>query len=126
MNRVAPAAALVFALVFVFAASGARREGKAAQGAAFADAPAVALYNKHCATCHGKDGRAKTLKAKFNKARDLTDAEWQAAVTDERLFNSITRGRGDKMPSFGKKLNAAQVESLVAHVRRLKKEQPRR
>jgi mono/diheme cytochrome c family protein len=121
MKRIAQAAALVLALVFVVAASGARREGKAAQGAAFADAPAAALYNKHCATCHGKDGRAKTLKAKFNKARDLTDAEWQAAVTDERLFNSITHGR-NKMPSFGKKLNAGQVESLVAHVRRLKKE----
>jgi mono/diheme cytochrome c family protein len=122
MKRVAQVAALVSALVFALAAHGARREGKAAQGASFSDAPAAALYNKHCATCHGKDGRAKTLKAKFNKARDLTDAEWQAAVTDERLFNSITRGRGNKMPSFGKKLNAAQVESLVAHVRRLKKE----
>ncbi len=62
------------------------------------------------------------MKAKFNKARDLTDAKWQASVTDERLFNSITQGRGGKMPSFGKKLNAGQVESLVAHVRRLKKE----
>ena len=121
MKRVAQVAALVFALVFALAAHGARREGKAAQGASFADAPAAALYNKHCATCHGKDGRAKTFKAKYNKARDLTDADWQAGVTDERLFNSITRGR-DKMPSFGKRLSAAQVESLVAHVRRLKKE----
>ena len=125
MKRVAQAAALVFALVFVLAASGVRREGKAAQGASFADAPAAALYNKHCATCHGKDGRAKTFKAKLNRARDLTDPEWQTAVTDERLFNSITHGR-NRMPSFGKKLNAAQVESLVAYVRRLKKEQPRR
>lgn len=122
MKSVAQAAALVFALVFVLAGSGVRRESKAAQGAGFADAPAAALYNKHCATCHGKDGRAKTMKAKFNKARDLTDAKWQASVTDERLFNSITQGRGGKMPSFGKKLNAGQVESLVAHVRRLKKE----
>ena len=27
-----------------------------------ADAPT--LYSKHCATCHGKDGRAKTFKGK--------------------------------------------------------------
>lgn len=34
---------------------------------------ARAIFDSKCATCHGKDGRAKTLKAKFNKARDLTD-----------------------------------------------------
>jgi hypothetical protein len=30
------------------------------------------LFEKHCDTCHGKDGRAKTFKAKFNHARNLT------------------------------------------------------
>ncbi|HYY58772.1 MAG TPA: c-type cytochrome, partial [Pyrinomonadaceae bacterium] len=62
------------------------------------DAPT--LFAKSCSTCHGKDGRAKTFKAKFNKARNLTDAEWQASVSDERIFNSITNGRGKKMPAF--------------------------
>ncbi len=80
---------------------------------------AQAIYAKHCAKCHGKDGRAKTFKAKFNKARDLTDARWQEHVTDERIFNSIMQG-GDKMPSFKKKLSVAQVESLVTLVRGLK------
>jgi mono/diheme cytochrome c family protein len=83
-------------------------------------AAAAALYAKHCATCHGKDGRAKTFKAKFNHARDLTDPAWQSEVSDERVFNSISRGRGKKMPAFGKKLSTEQLESLVAHVRGLK------
>lgn len=78
------------------------------------------LFEKNCATCHGKDGRAKTFKAKFNHARNLTDAKWQAEVSDERLFNSITNGRG-KMPAFGKKFSEAEVNSLVAYVRHLKK-----
>ena len=78
---------------------------------------AAALYAKHCATCHGKDGRAKTFKAKFNHARDLSDPAW----SDERVFNSISLGRGKKMPAFGKKLSTEQLESLVAHVRGLKK-----
>lgn len=86
------------------------------------DAPA--LFKRHCATCHGEDGRAKTFKAKFNKARDLTDAAWQAEASDERLFNSVADGR-KKMPSFGKKLSRAEIEALVAHVRTLRRE-PRR
>ena len=84
------------------------------------NADAAAVYARHCAKCHGKDGRAKTLKAKFNKARDLTEASWQRHVTDERIFNSIMHG-GDKMPSFKKKLSEAQVESLVTFVRGLKR-----
>jgi cytochrome c553 len=50
---------------------------------------ANSLFAKNCASCHGKDGKAKTFKAKFNHARNLTDLEWQTSVTDERLFNSI-------------------------------------
>lgn len=78
------------------------------------------LFAKNCATCHGKDGKAKTFKAKFNHARDLTNPEWQVSVTDERLFNSITNGRGH-MPAWGKKLSEGEINSLVAYVRQLKK-----
>ena len=78
------------------------------------------LFEKHCDTCHGKDGRAKTFKAKFNHARNLTDSKWQAEATDERIFNSITNGKG-KMPAWGKKLSEAQINALVAYVRTLKK-----
>jgi len=81
---------------------------------------ANALFGRECATCHGKDGRAKTFKAKFNHARNLTDAAWQAEVTDERLSNSIHNGKG-KMPAFGKKLTDAQIDSVVAYVRTLKR-----
>ncbi|HEY2976212.1 MAG TPA: cytochrome c [Pyrinomonadaceae bacterium] len=78
------------------------------------------LFEKHCDTCHGKDGRAKTFKAKFNHARNLTDAKWQTEVNDERIFNSIMNGKG-KMPAWGKKLSEAQINALVAYVRMLKK-----
>jgi len=81
---------------------------------------AAALFKDKCASCHGKDGRAKTFKAKFNGARNLTDPAWQGEVTDERIFNSITNGRG-KMPAFGKKFTDAEIESLVTFVRSLKK-----
>ena len=80
---------------------------------------ASTLFGSECATCHGKDGKAKTFKAKFNHARNLTDATWQAEVTDERLYNSIHNGKG-KMPPFGKKLSDSQINALVAYVRTLK------
>ena len=80
----------------------------------------AALFAKHCATCHGKDGRSKTFKAKFNHARNLTEPGWQEAVSDERIFNSIANGRGGKMPSFAKKLSVAEIEGLVLFVRGLK------
>ena len=79
-----------------------------------------ALFAKNCATCHGKDGQAKTFKAKFNHARNLTDPAWQISVSDEQLFNSISNGRG-RMPAWGKKLSKEQIDALVAYVRKLRK-----
>lgn len=104
-----------------------RREHRATQqtndGEAATSPPreARAIFEGKCATCHGKDGRAKTLKAKFNKARDLTDAAWQAEVSDERIYNSIANGRGRKMPAFAKKLSRVELEELAVYVRGLKK-----
>jgi len=82
---------------------------------------ARAIFESKCASCHGKDGRAKTMMGKFNKARNLKDAAWQAQVSDERIYNSINNGRGKKMPAFAKKLSPAEVDALVVYVRGLKK-----
>ena len=80
------------------------------------------LYARHCASCHGTDGRAKTSKGKFSHARDLTDANWHEDVTDERIFNSIMNGRNVRgnMPAFSDKLNEKEVDSLVGLVRKFK------
>jgi mono/diheme cytochrome c family protein len=83
-------------------------------------ANATQLYAKHCASCHGKDGRAKTIKGRLKHARNLTDGEWQGKVGDERIFNSIMNGK-EKMPAYGKKLSQEQIESLVTYVRALRK-----
>jgi mono/diheme cytochrome c family protein len=83
-------------------------------------ANATQLYAKHCASCHGKDGRAKTIKGKLKHARNLTDGEWQEKVSDERIFNSIMNGK-EKMPAFGKMLAQEQIEALVTYVRALRK-----
>ena len=81
---------------------------------------AAELYVRHCASCHGKDGQAKTAKGKLNQARDLTDPEWQDRTSDERLFNSIMNGKR-KMPGFSKKLSEQEIDALVIYVRGLKR-----
>jgi len=84
--------------------------------------PVAQVYRRYCVSCHGTDGRAKTSKGKFSHARDLADAQWQAEVSDERIFNSIMNGRSVRgnMPAFANKLNEKDVNSLVDYVRRLK------
>jgi mono/diheme cytochrome c family protein len=80
---------------------------------------AAPLFNSQCAKCHGRDGRAQTKRGRQTNTRDVTSAVWQNEVSDERIFNSISRGKG-KMPAF-KKLSDAQIDSLVDYVRRLRK-----
>jgi mono/diheme cytochrome c family protein len=80
---------------------------------------AATLFDKNCARCHGKDGRAKTHRGKIYGARNLTDPDWQAQATDERIMGAIKKGP-EAMPSFEKKLSESEIASLVAYVRSLK------
>ena len=109
-------------LIFFVAAFGGAFASRARSGGFIEVSPrdAAELFTKYCASCHGRDGRAKTFKAKFNHARNLTDPEWQGRVSDERIFNSIMNGKG-KMPAFGKKISEQEIDSLVSYARTLKK-----
>jgi len=106
----------VIVVVFsVFALTHATKTSAVASAAPTAS-DAKTIFDAKCGTCHGKDGRAKSLHAKHVHARNFTDANWQNEVTDERLFNSISNGR-NKMPSFKKKLSEEEINSLVSYVR---------
>ena len=93
-----------------------------AESAATKERTATQLYRRYCVSCHGNDGKSKTSKGRFNHARDLTDAQWQSDVSDERIFNSIMNGRdvSGNMPAFARKLNEKEINSLVTFVRGLK------
>ena len=82
---------------------------------------AKATFDAQCAKCHGRDGRAHTTRGRLSHARDIANAAWQNEVSDERLFNSITKGKGKSMPAYGKKLSEDQIDALVRYVRQLKK-----
>lgn len=119
MRKELPMTASVLALmagtvVFAFGGSTIRANaGSDARGQS-----AATSYAKYCVTCHGRDGRSKTSKGRRNHARNLADADWQGAVSDERVFNSIANGRG-KMPAFSKKMSDAEIDALVSYVRAL-------
>ena len=71
-------------------------------------------WGKQCATCHGRKGKGDGPSSTMVKARDLTNPEFQASVSDEQLAKVIREGK-DKMPAFN--LPDSIVQGLVQHVR---------
>ena len=106
-------------LVLIVLAAAVKFFGSSAQ-ANSAAGDAAGTYNSKCAKCHGKDGRSKTTRGRLSHSRDLSSAEWQNDVSDERIYNSISNGKG-KMPSFKKSLTDSQIDELVNYVRRLRR-----
>ena len=82
-------------------------------------------WAKHCASCHGKDGKGQTKAGRMAGVKDQTDAQYQSTLTDEKMFKSIKEGLKDgakeKMKPFSEKLSDAEIKELVAQVRSLKK-----
>src|SRR5947207_10313599 len=83
-------------------------------------------WEKHCASCHGKDGKGETKAGRKADVKNLTDATYQASFTDEQMFKQIKEGMKDKngkekMKAFGGTLSDEEIKALVAFVRGLKK-----
>src|SRR5690349_1975916 len=75
--------------------------------------PGQTLFAEHCAVCHGALGDG-------GSAPDLTNRQWQAGETDERLERIIRDGaRASAMPAFGSALSAESRQKLVRHIRSL-------
>ena len=81
-----------------------------------------ALWNQHCASCHGKTGKGDGTKAAQLKTQpeDLSSATIQSQP-DGSLFYKTSVGRED-MPSFKKKIpDPTEIWDLVNFMRTLKK-----
>lgn len=82
--------------------------------------PGVAVYKKHCASCHGDDGNASSwARNSLNPPpRDFTAPGTRAELTRERMIQSITRGRpGTAMQPFSGRLAAADIDAVVTYIR---------
>jgi mono/diheme cytochrome c family protein len=85
-----------------------------------------ALYQKHCAMCHGDKGKGDGPAAKFNAAdpEDLTSPTLQKELTDGEILWKITTGRkeGEEvvMPAMLEKIPAETDRwKVVLFVRKL-------
>ena len=75
------------------------------------------LFEYHCSTCHGEDGKG-TKRGHELKAPNLADVKWQASKKDEEILNSITNGK-NKMPRWIEKLKPEEIQALAKYVRKL-------
>jgi len=85
-----------------------------------------ALYQKHCATCHGDKGLGDGAAAPFNaeKPPSLADPKGAPALTDGEILWKITTGRREEgevlMPAMAQKIPAEEDRwKLVSFVRTL-------
>ena len=75
------------------------------------------LYNKECASCHGKKGKGDgpAAIALSKPAGDLSSVQAQAQ-SDGAHFWKITEGKAP-MPTFKKKFTEEQVWQIVNYIR---------
>ena len=80
------------------------------------------LYDKHCKSCHGKEGYGDGPKADEQEGElgDFSTAEFQAQ-TDGELFYKTTFGRDD-MPNYDKKMSDDEDRWLIVNYMRTLKE----
>lgn len=80
-----------------------------------------ALWNKNCASCHGKTGLGDGVKARTldTPAGDFSKAAYQS-MPDGEIFGKTKIGRED-MPKYDGKLTDEDIWNIVNFTRTLKK-----
>jgi mono/diheme cytochrome c family protein len=82
-----------------------------------AAAEAARLWASRCAECHGQDGRGRTGMGRRLGVKDLTGTTRSVAELAADIADGIPER---KMPAYGKKLSAAEIEALARFVKQLK------
>jgi len=89
--------------------------GDAVQGAA--------LHLKHCAECHGVDGKGDAIVMHMDvPPRDQSDPDYMKTLPDEFLYLAVCKGgeavgRNFIMPAWGDLLSDQDIKDLVAQIR---------
>jgi mono/diheme cytochrome c family protein len=85
------------------------------------------IYERECASCHGKDGNADTDIAMHltPPPRDFTDPIGMARLDDGRMYLAIYRGRpGTAMGGRGEQLSGLEIIDVIRYVRSLTRPLP--
>lgn len=92
-------------------------------------ADAKQMFNFYCAQCHGTDGKGKGVNVTKDIAttpRDFTNKVDMAKRTDDDI-RTVIKGGGPSisksalMPPWGKTISDADVEQLLAYIRKFAK-----
>ena len=100
-------------------------EESQAEGVMLAKSPIDEDYELYCSSCHGVDGRGQTDVGRALKSRNLTDAQWQGSVSDERIYGVIKNGGtayglSGSMAAWGAILGEEKLQLMVKKVRSFK------
>jgi mono/diheme cytochrome c family protein len=81
----------------------------------------MAVYNKNCASCHGKAGLGDGVKARALKdfPGDFSKADFQGQSDADHFYKTKT-GRGE-MPKYEGKLSDDDIWNVVNYMRTFKK-----
>jgi mono/diheme cytochrome c family protein len=81
------------------------------------------LHLKHCADCHGADGRANVIVMHMDEGpQDQSDPDYMRALTDQYLYMATCKGglavgKSGVMPAWGDVLSDQAIKDLIAHIR---------
>ena len=84
------------------------------------------IFAANCSRCHGKEGKGDgpdlTKLQSAVSPDDWTDKQSNEELTDAFIISMITKGgkangKSRIMPAFGDKLNAQQLQDLLAFIR---------
>ena len=81
----------------------------------------AAVWNKNCASCHGKDGKGQTKAGKTKKVEDMTNPAVRAKFDRDRMIKSTKEGIKDeagkeRMKPYADKLSDADITALVDYI----------
>lgn len=76
------------------------------------------LYQRHCASCHGPQGKGDgSLALAGGTPSDLTDETWDYGSTDGEIFVAIRDGVSTDMLAYKDKMTEKQIWQTVHYLR---------
>ena len=88
------------------------------QGYASGDQPSAQdIYMDKCAVCHARDGSARTVKGRKDKAKDVRQTIKK--MSEAQMIEVVEKGKGAYMDSWSDKYSKAQIKALVDYYRTL-------
>jgi mono/diheme cytochrome c family protein len=84
------------------------------------------VFENHCASCHGIDGRVRTAQGRKMKAKDLRESR----LTDAEIERQIREGSRSKkgvsvMPAVGKDMTEDEIKAAIRAVEAFRPQEPR-